>query len=70
MGVLFANVNNLPFKVRLIARADFDMRGKRSNERIAEEGEFGSQLGAPYAMFRRPLFSPKFIPCIPHPGEC
>ena len=66
-GVLFANVNNLPFKVRLIPRADFDNRGKRTNERIAEDGEYGPQIGAPYAMFRRPLFSPKFIPCIPPP---
>jgi quinoprotein glucose dehydrogenase len=60
-------VNNLPFKVRLIPRADFDQRGKRTNERIGEEGEYGPQFGAPYAMFRRPLFSPKFIPCIPPP---
>lgn len=66
-GVLFANVNNLPFKVRLIPRADFDARGKRTNERISEQGEYGRQLGAPYAMFRRPLFSPKSIPCIPPP---
>ncbi|MBV9074616.1 MAG: pyrroloquinoline quinone-dependent dehydrogenase [Acidobacteria bacterium] len=66
-GLLFANVNNLPFKVRLIPRADFDQRGKRTNERISEDGEYGPQIGAPYAMFRRPLFSPKFIPCIPPP---
>lgn len=66
-GVLFANVNNLPFKVRLIPRADFDDRGKRTNERISEDGEYGPQLGAPYAMFRRPLFSPKSIPCIAPP---
>src|SRR5579885_2070214 len=66
-GVLFANVNNLPFKVRLIPRADFDARGKRTNERIGEEGEYGSQIGAPFAMFRRPLFSPNFVPCIPPP---
>ena len=66
-GVLFANVNNLPFKVRLIPRADFDARGKRTNERISEQGEYGSQIGAPYAMFRRPMFSPKSIPCIPPP---
>ena len=66
-GELFANVNNLPFKVRLIPRADFDNRGKRTNERIAEDGEYGPQIGAPYAMFRRPLFSPKFIPCVPPP---
>ena len=66
-GVLFANANNLPFKVRLIPRADFDARGKRTNERISEQGEYGRQIGAPYAMFRRPLFSPKFIPCIPPP---
>jgi quinoprotein glucose dehydrogenase len=66
-GVLFANANNLPFKVRLIRRQDFDNRGKRMNERISEEGEYGPQFGTPYAMFRRPLFSPKFIPCIPPP---
>jgi quinoprotein glucose dehydrogenase len=66
-GLLFANANNLPFKVRLIPRADFDNRGKRTNERISEDGEYGPQLGAPYAMFRRPLFSPKFIPCIAPP---
>jgi quinoprotein glucose dehydrogenase len=66
-GLLFANTNNLPFKVRLLPRADFDQRGKTTNERLSEEGEFGPQLGAPYAMFRRPLFSAKFIPCIPPP---
>ena len=66
-GVLFANVNNLPFKVRLIPRADFNERGKRTNERVSEDGEYGAQIGAPYAMFRRPMFSPKFIPCIPPP---
>ena len=66
-GVLFANVNNLPFEVRLIPRADFDDRGKRTNERISEDGEYGPQFGAPYAMFRRPLFSSKFIPCIAPP---
>jgi len=65
--VLFANTNNLPFEVRLIPRADFDDRGKRTNERISEDGEYGPQLGAPYAMFRRPLFSSKFIPCIAPP---
>ena len=66
-GVLFTNVNNLPFKILLIPRADFEARGKRTNERISEQGEYGRQLGTPYAMFRRPLFSPKFIPCIPPP---
>ena len=39
--LLFANANNLPFNVRLIPRADFDNRGKRTNERISEEGEYG-----------------------------
>ena len=66
-GVLFGNVNNLPFKVRLIPRADFDTRGKQINERISEQGEYGSQLGAPYAMFRRPLLTPRGTPCIPPP---
>jgi quinoprotein glucose dehydrogenase len=67
VGLLFANANNLPFKVRLIPRADFDDRGKRTNERISEDGEYGPQIGVPYAMFRRPMFSPKFIPCVPPP---
>ena len=68
-GVLFANTNNLPFKVRLIPRLDFDARGKRINERISEDGEYGPQFGAPYAMFRRPLFSPKFILASRRHGE-
>ncbi|MBV9339628.1 MAG: pyrroloquinoline quinone-dependent dehydrogenase [Acidobacteria bacterium] len=66
-GLLFANVNNLPFNVRLIPRADSEGRGKRTNERISEEGEYGPQIGSPYAMSRRPLVSPRFIPCIPPP---
>ena len=67
-GVLFANVNNLPFKARLIPCADFEARRKRTNERISEQGEYGPQLGAPYAMFRHPLFSPKFVTASRHPG--
>ena len=30
-------------------------------------GEFGSQRGAPYGVFRAPFFSPSFVPCSPPP---
>jgi quinoprotein glucose dehydrogenase len=66
-GVLITNVNNLPFQVQLIRRADYDDTGKRTNERLSEHGEYGPQLGTPYGMYRRPVFSPKSIPCIPPP---
>ncbi len=60
--LLVVNVNNLPAKVRLIPRAEFnEMR------RGDEKGEYAEQAGAPYAMFRSFLQAPSGLPCCPPP---
>ena len=59
---LVANVNNLPAKVRLIARAEFDKRSQR-----VEKGEYTEQSGAPYGLFRNFLQAPSDLPCGPPP---
>jgi quinoprotein glucose dehydrogenase len=62
-GILVANTNNLPTKVKLIPRAEFPDARKNG-----EPGEYTAQVGTPYGMFRRPLLSPKFhLPCVPPP---
>ena len=67
-GLLIVNVNNIPFEVRLIPRAETGSGTKGAQqERLSAHGEFGSQTGTPYRMFRRPLFSAKNLPCVPPP---
>ena len=62
-GLLITNTNNLPTKVRLVPRADLD-----ATRRSGERGEYATQAGAPYGMFRRPLLSAKYhLPCVPPP---
>jgi quinoprotein glucose dehydrogenase len=62
-STLLVTTNNFPTKVRVIPRDQFDEA--RKNE---EKGEYTSQEGAPYGMFRRPLLSPKHrLPCVPPP---
>jgi quinoprotein glucose dehydrogenase len=61
-NLLIANTTNLPFKVRVIPRAEFDDHASRT-----EPGDYTEQTGAPYGMFRRPLFSPGRLPCIAPP---
>lgn len=56
-GVLVANTNRVPFVLKLIPRE------KLASERTAArdnrmEGEFGTQAGTPYAMYREPLMAP------------
>jgi quinoprotein glucose dehydrogenase len=63
-NLLIANITNLPFKVRVIPRAEFEDRTART-----EPGEYTEQTGTPYGMFRRPLFSPGHLPCVAPPGE-
>ncbi|MGH7866168.1 MAG: PQQ-binding-like beta-propeller repeat protein, partial [Candidatus Dormibacteraceae bacterium] len=46
-GLLLVNVNNLPAKVRLIPRSEFEDSHHRT-----EAGEYTAQTGAPYGMFR------------------
>ena len=60
-NLLFVNTNNFPFRVRLIPSEKF------MEEVMKGGGEFGSQRGAPYGVFRAPFFSPSFVPCSPPP---
>lgn len=46
-GLLLVNVNNLPAKIRLIPRPEFENFQHRT-----EKGEYASQAGAPYGLFR------------------
>jgi quinoprotein glucose dehydrogenase len=61
-NLLVANVNNLPAKVRLIARKEFENRKLR-----IENGEYTEQNGAPYGLFRNFLQEPSSLPCGPPP---
>jgi quinoprotein glucose dehydrogenase len=63
---LFVNTNRLPFVVRLIPRGEFDAERQRARDNRME-GEFATQRGAPFGMFRTPLFGPSRLPCIAPP---
>lgn len=61
-NLLFAATNRLATMVRLIPREEFDKpRSEGEGSRLG--GEYGSQLGTPYGMYREPLLSPHRIPC-------
>jgi quinoprotein glucose dehydrogenase len=62
-GILVANTDRLPFLVKLIPRDKLaDERTAAQNNRL--QGEFGTQAGTPYAVYREPLLSPRFrVPC-------
>ncbi|MFL6428403.1 MAG: pyrroloquinoline quinone-dependent dehydrogenase [Acidobacteriaceae bacterium] len=57
--LLIVNVNNLPARVRLIAR------DKLKDD--TENGNYARQAGTPYGMLRRFLQSPSDLPCNPPP---
>ncbi|HEY7099250.1 MAG TPA: pyrroloquinoline quinone-dependent dehydrogenase [Terriglobales bacterium] len=60
--LLYTDTNRLAMWVRLIPRDKFDSeRETGRNNRLS--GEFASQRGAPYGMYRQPLLSPKGSPC-------
>jgi quinoprotein glucose dehydrogenase len=61
-SLLIANVNNLPAKVKLIPRKEFEDRSQR-----LEKGEYTEQTGCPYGMFRNFLQAPSDLPCGPPP---
>jgi quinoprotein glucose dehydrogenase len=56
--LLVVNANILPAKVRIIPRDEFNDRSKRT-----EGGDYATQTGAPYGMFRRFLQGPTGLPC-------
>ena len=56
--LLIVNANVLPAKVRMIPRAEFADRSKRT-----EDGDYATQAGAPYGMFRRFIQGPSRLPC-------
>jgi quinoprotein glucose dehydrogenase len=61
-NLLVVNVNNLPAKVRVVPRAEFEDRKQR-----VENGEYTEQTGAPYGLFRNFLQAPSDLPCGPPP---
>lgn len=61
-GLLVVNTTNLPFEMKLIPAARFD-----EARRQGEDGEYSPQTGAPYGMYRRPIFSRSHLPCSPPP---
>lgn len=62
-NLLIVNTNNLPTKVKLIPRAEFEQQAK-----TGETGQYTAQAGSPYGMFRRPFLSPQtHLPCIAPP---
>lgn len=61
-NLLFVSTNNYPAKTRVIPRANFAEASK------ADDGQYTSQTGAPYGMFRTWLVSPSnHLPCVPPP---
>ena len=57
-SLLIVNTSNLPFQVTLVPP------GKEAAATANElRAEYGSQLGAPYAMMRRPFMSAARLPC-------
>ncbi|MBO0724081.1 MAG: pyrroloquinoline quinone-dependent dehydrogenase [Blastocatellia bacterium] len=64
--LLITNTNNLPFLVKLIPRDKFNAM-RETGEVNRFKGEFGRQMGTPYAMYREPLMSPSGVPCVAPP---
>lgn len=64
--LLIVPLNRLPFAVRLIPREAF-VREREAARDNRLGGEFASQRGAPYGMYREPLLSPHGIPCLAPP---
>lgn len=64
--LLIAATNRLAIVVKLIPRTEYDQpRSEGEGSRIG--GEYGSQKGTPYGMYREPLLSPRGVPCNPPP---
>ena len=57
-SLLITNANVLPAKVRVIPRAQFNDRSLRS-----EDGDYATQAGTPYGLFRRFVQAASALPC-------
>jgi quinoprotein glucose dehydrogenase len=62
-NLLIVPTNRVAFKVHLIPRDRYEAERNHAREDNRLSGEFGSQRGAPYAMYREPLTSPLGLPC-------
>jgi quinoprotein glucose dehydrogenase len=60
--VVYANVMDLPFVVKLLPREEF-ARTERPNPRV----ELSPQEGTPYGLYREPFLSPLMLPCTKPP---
>ncbi len=61
-GLIAARSSNIPFRVRLVSRAELDATGGGDFR-----GETARQRGQPWGMQREPLLSPLGLPCIAPP---
>jgi quinoprotein glucose dehydrogenase len=57
-NLLIVNANTLPAKVKVIPRAEFNDRSRRT-----EDGDYATQAGTPYGLFRRFIQGPSDLPC-------
>ncbi|HVF61786.1 MAG TPA: pyrroloquinoline quinone-dependent dehydrogenase [Thermoanaerobaculia bacterium] len=64
--LMLVNTIRLAFLVRLIPREEMAARrAEAANNRL--RGEFGSQRGTPYGMYREPFIAQSGLPCTPPP---
>jgi quinoprotein glucose dehydrogenase len=61
--LLIMDTNRIAMWVRMIARDNYQNESSQKGEYNRLGAEFGRQAGAPFGMFREPLFSPSGKPC-------
>ena len=61
--LLIMDTNRIAMWVRMIARDNYQNESTQKGEYNRLGAEFGRQAGAPFGMFREPLFSPSGKPC-------
>jgi len=61
--LLITDTNRIAMWVRMIARENYQNESSQKGEYNRLGAEFGRQAGAPFGMFREPLFSPSGKPC-------
>jgi quinoprotein glucose dehydrogenase len=61
-NLLLTNVNDVPAKIRLVPRAEFEDYKHRS-----EDGQYTAQAGTPYGLYRHLIQAASDLPCSPPP---